>query len=123
MAEIVIVDDLNWDEEVLRSDIPVLVDCWADWCGPCALMEPELEALANEQEGRLKVVALNVDDCQYLAHDVCEVDLMPTCVLFVKGEAAARVVGYHVKDEVMWEIESFLPRRPAPAPSTTTGND
>jgi thioredoxin 1 len=116
MSEIVIVDDMNWEAEVLGSDIPVLVDCWADWCGPCALMEPELEALAKEQDGRLKVVALNVDDCPELSNDVCQAELIPTCVLFVGGEAQARVVGYHVKDEIMWEIESFLPRRPQPTP-------
>jgi thioredoxin 1 len=116
MVEITIVDDLNWDAEVLKSDIPVLVDCWADWCSPCSMMEPELQALADEQQGRLKVVALNADDCPDLSHDVCGVDLLPTCVLFVNGESEARVVGYHVKDEVLWEIESFLPRRPEPAP-------
>jgi thioredoxin 1 len=118
MAEIVIVDDLNWDEEVVRSDIPVLVDNWADWCGPCSLMEPELEALASEQEGRLKVVALNADDCPELSHDVCEVELLPTVVLFVKGQPVARLEGFHQKDQVMWEIESYLPRRPIPAPSS-----
>ena len=117
MSEIVIVDDMNWDQEVLRSGIPVLVDNWADWCGPCTLMEPELEALANEQEGRLKVVALNADDCPELSHDACAVELLPTCVLFVQGEPVARIEGYHKKDEVMWEIEAYLPRRPEPAPS------
>lgn len=118
MAEIVIVDDLNWDEEVLQSDIPVLVDNWADWCGPCALMEPELEAIANEQEGRLKVVALNADDCQMLSHDACAVEMLPTVVLFVKGTAVVHLEGFRKKDEVMWEIEGYLPRRPEPAPSS-----
>ena len=117
MSEIVIVDDMNWDQEVLRSEIPVLVDNWADWCGPCTLMEPELEALASEQEGRLKVVALNADDCPDLSHDACGVELLPTCVLFVKGEPVTRIEGYHKKDEVLWEIEAYLPRRPEPAPS------
>jgi thioredoxin-like negative regulator of GroEL len=117
MAEIVLVDDVSWDREVLRSEIPVLVDNWADWCGPCALMEPELEALAIEQDGRLKVVALNADDSPELSHDVCGAELLPTCVLFVKGEPVARIEGFHRKDEVMWEIESYLPRRPEPAPS------
>lgn len=125
MAEIVMVNDLNWDEEVLRSDLPVLVDNWAEWCGPCTLMEPELEALATEQDGRLKVAALNADDCYELSHDVCEADLLPTCVLFVHGEPVARLEGYRKKDEIMWEIESYLPRRPspedsAPAPSPSS---
>lgn len=117
MAEIVIVDDMNWDQEVLRSEIPVLVDNWADWCGPCTLMEPELEAIALEQDGRLKVAALNADDCQMLSHDECAVELLPTCVLFVGGKAVVHIEGYHKKEEVMLEIESWLPRRPEPAPS------
>src|SRR5207237_8882465 len=105
------------DHEVLSSDIPGLVDKRAGRCGPCTRMEAELEALASEQEGRLKVVALNADDCPDLSHDSCGVELLPTCVLFVKGELVTRIEGYHKKDEVLWEIEAYLPRRPEPAPS------
>ncbi|GAC1363990.1 MAG: thioredoxin [Actinomycetota bacterium] len=112
MADIVILDDDNFEAEVLNSEGPVLIDCWAQWCSPCHLMKPEIEALAEEQGDRLKVAMLDVDHYPILTQDFCDIEMLPTCILFVRGEPRARVVGYHVKNEILWEIEPFLARRP-----------
>lgn len=111
MAEVVVLDDENWDSEVLGSELPVLVDCWADWCGPCRLMEPEIHALAEEEGDRLKVASLDVDHYPVLTQDFCDIEMLPTCILFVKGEVVLRISGYHVKNEILWEIEPHLRRR------------
>ncbi|MDQ4149938.1 MAG: thioredoxin [Actinomycetota bacterium] len=110
MAQIAKVTDENFIEEVLHSDLPVLLDCWATWCGPCKALEPEIEALAEEQAGRLKVAKLDVDENPSIA-ELCGVSFMPTMVLFVDGVAQTSVVGYHVKDDIVAEIEPHLPTR------------
>ena len=107
----VILNDDNFEAEVLRSDLPVLVDCFAEWCGPCHLMKPEIEQLAEEESDRLKVAMLDTDHYPILTQDFCDIEMLPTCILFVKGEAVARVVGYHVKNEILWEVEPYLKRR------------
>jgi thioredoxin 1 len=112
MAEVVVLNDDNWDAEVLRSEIPVLVDCWADWCGPCRLMEPEIAMLADEESDRVKVASLDVDHYPMVSQDYCNIEMLPTCLLFVKGEIQVRIDGYHVKNEILWEIEPHLRRRP-----------
>jgi thioredoxin 1 len=115
-----ILDDENFEAEVLRSDLPVLVDCFAEWCGPCHLMKPEIEQLAEEESDRLKVAMLDTDQYPILTQDFFDIEMLPTCVLFVRGEAAAKVVGYHVKNEILWEIEPYLKRRPSQLGPPTT---
>ncbi|HEU5003037.1 MAG TPA: thioredoxin domain-containing protein [Actinomycetota bacterium] len=120
MAEVVELDGDNWDTEVMQSPLPVLVDCWATWCGPCALMEPEVAALADQEQDRLRVAKIDVDAFPFLMQLVADIDLLPTCLLFVNGELAHTIPGFHAKDELLWEIEPFLKRRKMEQPPMTS---
>lgn len=86
----------NFDDEVLRSDVPVLVDYWAPWCGPCHLLGPIVEQIAGERAGELKVGKVNVDEEPHLAHRA-GVQGIPFVVLYRHGEPAAHVVGAQPK--------------------------
>ena len=111
MADIVTLDEDNFEAEVLSSSLPVLVDCWADWCGPCRMMEPEVEAVAQQESDRLKVAKLDTDRHPMLTQDYCDLDMLPTCLLFKGGAVVARLDGYHERGEILWEIEPHLKRR------------
>ncbi len=87
----------NFEEEVLKSDVPVIVDFWATWCGPCRMIAPEVEALAEELDGRIKVGKLNIDEEEELAIKY-NVASIPTLIMFEGGEPVERVVGYRTKD-------------------------
>lgn len=82
----------NFDDVVVKSDIPVLVDFWATWCGPCRAVAPVVEKLATEYEGRIKVSKLNVDDHGEIAERF-GVNSIPSLLLFDKGEVADRLIG------------------------------
>jgi thioredoxin 1 len=82
----------NFDSDVLQSDQPVLVDFWAEWCGPCRMVAPTLDQLANEMDGKLRIAKLNVDEHQALAMKY-NVSSIPTFILFKNGEVAARTLG------------------------------
>ena len=89
------VTDQNFDTEVLQSDIPVLVDFWAEWCAPCKMVSPIVEALAAEYQGRIKVAKLNVDDNQTAAR--YGIRAIPTVVLFSGGDIKDTYVGVQSK--------------------------
>ncbi|MBP3469450.1 MAG: thioredoxin [Lachnospiraceae bacterium] len=91
MGEVTITE-ANFETEVLQSELPVLVDFWADWCGPCRMLAPLIEDLAKEYEGRIKVGKVNVDEQQELAMKYRVVSI-PTLVLFREGQAVNRLVG------------------------------
>ncbi|HEX2179023.1 MAG TPA: thioredoxin [Actinomycetota bacterium] len=107
VGNLVDIDDENFMTEVMDSKLPVLVDCWAAWCGPCRMLSPELEALAEEQDGRLKVVKLDVDANPSLSH-LFGVSLLPTMVLFVDGVVETSVVGYRPRDYILEQIGPYL---------------
>ena len=97
------VDQASFDEKVLKSDVPVLVDFWAVWCGPCRMVAPVLDELAAEMNGKVKVAKLNVDENQELAMQF-RVSSIPAFVLFKDGQAVDRTVGAMPKSA----FKSFL---------------
>jgi thioredoxin 1 len=101
------VTDSTFDEEVARSDTPVLVDFWAEWCGPCKAIAPILDEIAAEKEGSLRVVKLNVDDNVATARRF-EVMSIPTLILFKGGEIQARIVGAKGKTALLSDIDPHL---------------
>ena len=98
MAEIK-VTSANFEEEVLKSEIPVLLDFWATWCGPCRMIAPALEEIANEYEGKIKVGKVNVDEEGALAAQF-GVTGIPYVVLMKDGKIADSFVGYRPKAEI-----------------------
>ena len=101
------ITDENFEAEVLKSDKPVLVDFWAEWCGPCRLMAPTLAAVAQEYAGRIKVGKLNVDDSPSTPPRY-QIRGIPTLILFKNGQVADQFVGATSKDTVVKMIERSL---------------
>lgn len=92
MADVMNVSDENFHAEVLQSELPVLLDLWAPWCGPCKAIAPTVEALAGEYDGQLKVVKLNVDDNPKTPANY-NVRGIPNLILFKGGEVQEQIVG------------------------------
>lgn len=90
----------NFKSEVLESDVPVLVDFWATWCGPCQMMSPVVAEIAAEKSGSLKVGKVNVDEQEALAAEY-KVMSIPTFILFKGGKMAAQVIGGRSKDDLL----------------------
>lgn len=104
----------TFKQEVLESDIPVLVDFWAPWCAPCRMIAPILEEIAQEYQGRLKVVKLNTDENPITAN-AYGIQGIPTLILFTRGFARERLVGLMPKQHILAKI---LPHLPEAAPAT-----
>ena len=108
MAEgITSLSDMTFDEEVKASDQPVLVDFWAEWCGPCKLIHPILEEIASDHVGKLRIAKLNTDDNPEVTRRF-EVMSIPTLILFVEGEPEKRLVGARGKNQLLQELAAFL---------------
>ena len=100
------VTESNFDQEVLQNDQPVLVDFWAEWCGPCHAIAPVLEQMESER-GDLRVVKLNIDEEPAVAQRYGVMSI-PTLILFKDGEPQHRIVGAKGKGQLLQELEAFL---------------
>ena len=98
MSELVITKD-NFEKEVLNSDVPVLLDFWAAWCGPCRMLAPAVSEIAEEYAGRAKVGKINVDDQIELAMKF-NIPSIPTVMVFKNGSPAATSVGFCTKEQL-----------------------
>ena len=104
---IVTLTDATFDEVVGGADAPVLVDFWAEWCGPCKMIAPVLEDIAKEHAGKLQIAKLNVDDNPNIArrYDVMSI---PTLLVFADGEVKKRLVGAKGKAQLLEELSEFI---------------
>lgn len=103
-SNLIEISDSDFESEVLQSDVPVLVDFWAEWCAPCRMVAPILEELAVEYDGRLKIAKVNVDHSQEIAARY-EIMSIPTVILFRDGQAVKHVVGALPKESLIKEFE------------------
>lgn len=101
---VIMLNEDNFRQEVLKSEMPVLVDFWAAWCGPCKMVGPIVEELANDYAGKAKVCKLNVDDCGRIAQSYGVMSI-PTLILFKDGQEANRIVGFRPKAELAKMLE------------------
>ena len=104
---IVTLDDATFDEHVKSSDVPVLVDFWAEWCGPCKMISPVLEEIAQEHEGKIRIGKLNIDDNLDVTRRF-DVMSIPTLILFKDGEPQVRLIGAKPKGQLLEEISAYL---------------
>lgn len=106
-AQPVVVTDATFEQEVLRSPLPVMVDVWAPWCGPCRMIAPVVEELAKEFAGRAKVVKLNSDENQRVPSQY-QIQGIPTLLFFKNGQLADRVVGAVPKPTILQKLQGLV---------------
>ena len=97
----------TFDEEVGSSELPLIVDFWAEWCGPCRMVAPVLEQIASENEGKVRLAKLNVDDAPAVAQRYGIMSI-PTLMVFKDGQAKKRIVGAKGKGQLLEDLAEFL---------------
>jgi thioredoxin 1 len=107
MAKKLEFNDENFQSDVINSTLPVLVDFWAPWCGPCRIVDPVVEEIAGEYDGKLKVGKLNTDDNREVAAKYGIMSI-PTIMIFKNGEVKARIVGAQPKRAIVDKIDDVL---------------
>jgi thioredoxin 1 len=107
MSHPLTVTDTNFKQEVLDSDVPVLVDFWASWCSPCKMIAPIVEELASEYEGRVKVAKVDVD-ANPITPGMFGIMSIPTLMVFRGGKAEERIVGYQPKQSLKAKLDAVL---------------
>lgn len=110
MSKTIEITDENFENEVIGSETPVLVDFWAEWCGPCRALAPAIQELSEEYEGRLKVTKLNVDENPVTASSY-GIRSIPTLIIFENGVEKDRILGALPKKNIEEAIESALEHR------------
>jgi thioredoxin 1 len=128
-ANTLIFTDAGWDKEVLNSEVPVLVDFWAEWCGPCRMMTPTIDAIADDYAGRVKVGKLNVDENGGTGMRY-RVQSIPTLLLFKGGQIVEHKVGVAGKTDLQKMLDSHVQastqaqtEKPAVTQNNGTGSD
>jgi len=101
------INERNFDEKVLRSKVPVLVDFSAEWCGPCKMMNPIIDEVAKELEGRMDIIKINVDEAQGLDANY-NVMSIPNMIIFKNGKIAAQMTGAIARDQLIEKINPHL---------------
>jgi thioredoxin 1 len=107
MSAPIVLTDENFSEEVLNSKLPVLVDFWAAWCGPCRMVAPIVEELATEYDGKAKVAKLDVDAAQKTAMEF-EIRSIPTLLIFKAGKVSDQVIGAIRKEQIAEKLDAAL---------------
>jgi thioredoxin 1 len=100
-------NDSSFEGEISGATLPILVDFWAEWCGPCRMIAPVLQEIADEQGEKLQIVKVNVDESLEVARRY-EVMSIPTLILFKDGQPALRLIGAKGKGQLLEELQAFL---------------
>ena len=107
MSEPIVLTDDNFNLEVIESGLPVLVDFWATWCGPCRMIAPIVEQLSDEYEGKAKIGKLDVDSAQKIAAEF-GVRSIPTLLLFKEGKVADQIIGAVPKQQIAEKLDAII---------------
>ncbi len=107
MANVIDINDESFEQEVVNSQIPVVVDFWATWCGPCRKLGPVIEEIAQSYEGKVKFVKVNTEDCFATAKKY-SISGLPSLLVFKDGEAVERMAGLMPKSTIISNIEKHL---------------
>lgn len=107
MADILQITDNNFDEEIIDSNIPVMVDFWAKWCGPCKMVGPAVKELAEKYKGKIKIAQMDVDQSRQTPAKF-GIRSIPTLLFFKGGEVTNSIVGAHPKDYIDEELKKLL---------------